>query len=94
MKDLEILFECGDYDYEWSVFGVFKDVSTGELWYGGDSGCSCYGSWEETTREDLTKITDETWDTFQDDAHAWGADGDELAGKVLIYLARLERGHA
>lgn len=94
MNDLELFLEIGRYDYDWSVFGVFKDVSTGDLWWGGDYGCSCSNAWEYIERSDLTKITDDTWAEFQSDAHDWGADGDELAGKVLIYLARLERGHA
>lgn len=59
--------------YDWSVFGVFE--IRGRLFYGSDSGCSCYGPWENTDEGDLSPI--DTYESFNAALNTWLADGNE-----------------
>ena len=45
--NLEEVARVGWEDYEWSITVVWKDTNTGKLYLGDDSGCSCYGPWED-----------------------------------------------
>ena len=47
--NLEEVARVGWEDYEWSITVVWKDTNTGKLYLGDDSGCSCYGPWEDVT---------------------------------------------
>jgi hypothetical protein len=55
---LEQIAWLGWEDYEWSITVVWKDTNTGKLYLGDDSGCSCYGPWEDVhSLSDLVQIT-------------------------------------
>lgn len=43
---------------------VWQSTDSRKLYYGQDSGCSCPSSFEGQGIEDLTEITDETWNDF------------------------------
>lgn len=49
--------EWSDGNYQFDTTGVFKELATGKLFYGTDSGCSCPSPWESHERVDLTEIT-------------------------------------
>lgn len=69
---LTIVGSISDPDADWSFdeFVVWQH-SDGRLFYGSDSGCSCPSPFEDFhSLEDLTEITDETWDAFVTDAKA------------------------
>lgn len=38
--------------YDWSVIGVFRDLSDGTFRFATDGGCSCYYAWESFTEPD------------------------------------------
>lgn len=49
--------EWSEEDYSFDLTAVWKD-STGQLYFGSDSGCSCPSPFEEFTKiEDLTKAS-------------------------------------
>ena len=58
---LEIFGSLDDPEanYSFDMFVVWKDTSTGELFFAQDAGCSCPSPFEDyTSRDDLTPIDD------------------------------------
>jgi hypothetical protein len=55
---LEGVAEVGDYDWDWSITGVYFQRSSGRFFVYSDSGCSCY-SYGETVGAltDLSEVT-------------------------------------
>lgn len=47
--------DVGD-SYEFDMTVIFRDVETGALMIGSDSGCSCPTPFEDQTRDNLTPI--------------------------------------
>lgn len=47
------VYQCGSWDYEWSVMGIFRN-ERGEWLVSSDSGCSCNAPWERATISDFT----------------------------------------
>ncbi|AYR03243.1 hypothetical protein SEA_OCTOBIEN14_106 [Gordonia phage Octobien14] len=43
----EVIAEVGEYDWSWSVTTAFFDPVHNAYRVGSDSGCSCYGEWED-----------------------------------------------
>lgn len=62
IKGTELVAEVGDWDYSWSVVAVFRDLTSGKLYWGSDSGCSCYSPFEDVTSvEGLSGLTKATY---------------------------------
>lgn len=59
--------------YEFAMIVVWRDVETGELLVGADSGCSCPSPFETQTRESLTSIRGLT-DLVDYARNAWNLD--------------------
>lgn len=80
----------GGYDFD--TFVVWRDISTGSLWYASDSGCSCPTPFDDIGRDDLTAI-DMTQDLI-DALDEWKGDyyekNDRYDGEIgaLIVKAR------
>lgn len=43
----ELVTELQSNDYQWYAIGVWREIATGRLFWATDSGCSCYGPWED-----------------------------------------------
>lgn len=79
--------------YEFNIFVVWQDTTTGEFYCGSDSGCSCYSPFEFTSRgaldhlanmAELTRALDD-WH-YNTDHCRWG---DVLALKATVRRAGL-----
>ena len=61
--NIELIAEVGDGGgYDWNIACVWRDLDTGKLHGGSDSGCSCYGPFDPSmtdvaTASDLPEIT-------------------------------------
>ena len=54
---LEQIAQVGWEDYQWSITVVYKD-DDGQLWLADDSGCSCYGPFQDIhNKSDLIHLT-------------------------------------
>lgn len=87
----EIDFSSGSYEFDVSV--VWADVETGALYYADDSGCSCPAPFEDTGRNDLTKVerTQDLIDYFESrkaDAFGDPADLDAPIGELIRRATR------
>lgn len=57
-NDLTEVAEVGDYDWEWSITGIYFQRSSGRFFAYSDSGCSCYSYGEDAnTLADLDEVT-------------------------------------
>jgi hypothetical protein len=93
----------GDVDtlgsYEFNMIAVFQRLDDGALFWGEDSGCSCFSPFEDAKSVgDLTRIDDPA--VFATDARKWlresyGTDADDRDGvEKLIRKVRDEFGKA
>ena len=49
--------EVGDWDYSWSLFAVFQDVESKQLFSTTDSGCSCNWPYDDPSYLDWKPLT-------------------------------------
>jgi hypothetical protein len=55
--ELVAMIERPDMSYEFDMFGIWRDASTGQVYNGQDSGCSCPSPFEGyTSLADLTEV--------------------------------------
>jgi hypothetical protein len=56
IEELEVVGECGEWDYDWHIGKVLRDKDGG-LWWGSDGGCSCNDwGYDWRTTDDLTRV--------------------------------------
>lgn len=92
---LEIMASMNDdsHSSQFDMFILWRSVETGELFYGGDAGCSCPVPFEGMEINDLTKLTFETYQQLyiavQDyDNECTGADRNAFLFTALTLLKR------
>ncbi len=57
-NDLTEVAEVGDYDWEWSITGIYFQRSSGRFFAYSDGGCSCYSYGEDANAlSDLDEVT-------------------------------------
>ena len=74
----ELVEDLVTEDYSWSAVGVFRRKSDGALFWATDSGCSCYGTWEQITEADLTPFRDSKLMEFREDVKGVATEVEEL----------------
>jgi len=52
---LVLVEQTGMYDYDWNVFTIFKEPATRYYYWIAESGCSCVGPLEESSKADLDR---------------------------------------
>lgn len=57
--------------YSFDMFVIWRDVETGALFYGQDSGCSCPTPFEYVGRDELAELTSDTLGEFFEAVDAW-----------------------
>lgn len=57
-NDLTEVAEVGDYDWSWSITGIYFQRSSGRFFAYSDGGCSCYSYGEDANElSDLDEVT-------------------------------------
>lgn len=57
-NDLTEVAEVGDYDWNWSITGIYFQRSSGRFFAYSDGGCSCYSYGEDANSlSDLDEVT-------------------------------------
>jgi hypothetical protein len=52
---LVVVEQTSMYDYDWNVFTIFKEPETGYYYWIEESGCSCTGPLDDTSKADLDR---------------------------------------
>jgi hypothetical protein len=95
MNDLKRqIAEVGDWDYSWSLYAVFQDIDSGQLFSTTDSGCSCYSPYEFEADLDWTPLNS-IHDAIKE-ARTWTSAGSKDIEDFVATLMRLDlrpKGH-
>jgi hypothetical protein len=75
-NDYEELVTSGVYDYSWSEIALVRHKETGQLYFGSNSGCSCFGFWDDPTLEPVA-----TWQDWAQKAQEWAAGNGDASEK-------------
>lgn len=96
LKVLGELSKEPDYDFDFVI--VFKDIESGLLYWGADSGCSCPTPFEDTRKlSDLAQLNAETFFNFTQACENISSVDKQEAAKFISQfkqLIRTESAHA
>lgn len=76
--------EVGDYDYDWSITGIYFQRSSGRFFAYSDSGCSCYSYGENANAlTDLDEVTRaRAIELLKEQRGGWGMSDDDVNREV------------
>ena len=83
------MVEEEELSYEFNMFVVWENLETHQLYYDHDSGCSCPSPFEESTLENVNRITKSNVGEFETSINEWNRGYDNKSRTNPLEVAEL-----